>query len=560
MPSLLIENTLTGLDAALLTDIFLFILFAVFISSYILKRRHKHQLFTGYTPTLLTSLGILGTFAGIIVGLLGFNTADIDASIGPLLEGLKTAFISSLAGMLLSIAYKIGVTTGFLIPAANDLVDDDDVGSVDFYKVMKQQVDSLDQLKRSIAGEDESSLIGVLKLQKSDAADHQKNTRQHLEIFGKTITEIRDQNKARDQAFERFQAQLWQEFKDFSDMLSKSATEQVIEALKQVIQDFNNNLIEQFGDNFKALNEAVLKLVEWQENYKSQLADMQKKYALGVQAISQTEVSVAHISNEAKVIPQAMLELRNVVEVNQHQISELDRHLLAFSEVRDKAVAAVPEIQSQIDQAIRGAQAANDTLAQGMQASAERMHTILAEGSEEFKNNVAQTNAALTEASQTTASSSEEIKINLTTAIDDINNHMRSLLSELESGGKELNSQFKSAGDGLVKQTDRWASEFAQALADSSTKLETTIEQQARNHAEQANKVFSGLERTIESALANTGESVQKQVDMIDRTASAEIEKVMNSMGSALASIANQFVQDYSQLVAQMNTIVRQQR
>ena len=65
---------------------------------------------------------------------------------------------------------------------------------------------------------------------------------------------------------------------NFAELLSKSATTAVIEALKSVIQDFNNNLTEQFGDNFKQLNEAVYKLVIWQENYKGQMQDMGEKY------------------------------------------------------------------------------------------------------------------------------------------------------------------------------------------------------------------------------------------------------------------------------------------
>lgn len=61
-------------------------------------------------------------------------------------------------------------------------------------------------------------------------------------------------------------------------MLSKSATEQVINALKEVISDFNDNLLEQFGDNFKQLNVAVLELVKWQENYRQQLEQMMVQY------------------------------------------------------------------------------------------------------------------------------------------------------------------------------------------------------------------------------------------------------------------------------------------
>ena len=47
--------------------------------------------------------------------------------------------------------------------------------------------------------------------------------------------------------------------------VGKIATGQLIEALKEVIRDFNKNLNEQFGENFKQLNEAVERTVVWQE-------------------------------------------------------------------------------------------------------------------------------------------------------------------------------------------------------------------------------------------------------------------------------------------------------
>lgn len=53
-----------------------------------------------YFPTFVSTLGVLGTFYGITVGLLAFDTADLDKSIPGLLDGLKTAFFTSLAGMV----------------------------------------------------------------------------------------------------------------------------------------------------------------------------------------------------------------------------------------------------------------------------------------------------------------------------------------------------------------------------------------------------------------------------------------------------------------------------
>lgn len=50
-------------------------------------------------PNIISTCGVLGTFLGISLGLLCFNTKDLNNSIPQLLEGLKTAFFTSLAGM-----------------------------------------------------------------------------------------------------------------------------------------------------------------------------------------------------------------------------------------------------------------------------------------------------------------------------------------------------------------------------------------------------------------------------------------------------------------------------
>lgn len=59
-----------------------------------------HRRIIEYFPTFVSTLGVLGTFYGITVGLLSFDTGDLDKSIPGLLDGLKTAFFTSLAGMI----------------------------------------------------------------------------------------------------------------------------------------------------------------------------------------------------------------------------------------------------------------------------------------------------------------------------------------------------------------------------------------------------------------------------------------------------------------------------
>lgn len=110
----------------------------------------------------IVSLGVLGTFIGIAVGLFHFDVTHLKESMPILLGGLKTAFITSGVGIFFSI------------------------------------------------------IISILKPQRENR----------------------------------------------SEMLN---------ALELVVKDFNNNLTEQFGDNFKQLNESVKNMIVWQENYKSQI-------------------------------------------------------------------------------------------------------------------------------------------------------------------------------------------------------------------------------------------------------------------------------------------------
>lgn len=62
----------------------------------LIKKRQRIEML----PSAISTLGVLGTFLGITFGLLCFDTNDLTQSIPQLLDGLKTAFYTSLAGMI----------------------------------------------------------------------------------------------------------------------------------------------------------------------------------------------------------------------------------------------------------------------------------------------------------------------------------------------------------------------------------------------------------------------------------------------------------------------------
>jgi competence ComEA-like helix-hairpin-helix protein len=55
----------------------------------------------------IVSVGVLGTFVGIFIGLQAFNPDDIQNSVNEILVGLKTAFFTSIMGMSVSTVLSI---------------------------------------------------------------------------------------------------------------------------------------------------------------------------------------------------------------------------------------------------------------------------------------------------------------------------------------------------------------------------------------------------------------------------------------------------------------------
>lgn len=575
MFSYYLEQTLGALNVSSITDFFIISLTAVFAVSIAFKKKGIHIHFTQYAPTLLTTLGILGTFFGIVIGLLGFDVTDIDGSIEALLGGMKTAFITSLAGMLLSVVYKVLISTEVLTSSDSDEIDADQIGAAELYTVLQEQRDnskiaheqqaaSFKALEEAIGSGNESSLASQMKLLRTDVNDANKAQVSALEQLSKAVggdddssltgqmkllrSDISDLQKQQRQEFSEFQSKLWTQLQEFAEMMSKSATEAVIEALRDVITDFNKNLTEQFGDNFKELNQAVEKLVLWQENYKQQVEEMTRQYALGVTAISDTETAVASIQQNTQQIPQSMEKLSEVIQVNQHQVDELSRHLEAFKDVRDKAVDALPQLKEQISLTVASVEGASVQLTEGLSKSGELMQERIKESAVTLADNAAEANKALKEASETVHHTTEKTSELLRNITSDITEHSRSVSDTLKESGKALQDE-----------AARSREQFESGLESMRNQLNNTLELISEQQATKVQGLIAGLKDAMEESIRESAKAADGSIEILDKAMQAEINRVMEQMGQALVSVTGKFTEDYQALVAQMQRVVRTQ-
>ena len=97
------------LQGWLLQIVFIFVLIQCVVFGIAWRNLSKQvswHIYTNAWASILTVIGIFGTFFGIFIGLLAFDIEDIPGSIPGLLGGLKLAFLTSLVGILSAIILK----------------------------------------------------------------------------------------------------------------------------------------------------------------------------------------------------------------------------------------------------------------------------------------------------------------------------------------------------------------------------------------------------------------------------------------------------------------------
>jgi len=620
----LLSSALSHVSANALTNFFFLLMFIALSAALICHFTKKGESYVAFAPNLLTSLGILGTFSGIVIGLLDFDPKNIDGSIEVLLAGLKTAFMTSLVGMASSIIVK-SITTITFRSKKEDDTELNEIGPEDIHaaivaqhKYSQEQTEAMVDLKQSIVGEGDKTIVSQLTLLRSDTNDNAKQSNQSLSSINDTMGKIHAQQEEQAIKFEQFKDRLWIQLQDFADVLSKSATEQVIEALKQVIVEFNDKLTEQFGDNFKRLDESVKKLVIWQDNYKTQLSEMTEQYKLGVTSITQTESSVASISEQAQAIPTSMSDLKTIMEANGSQLKELESHLNVFVEMRDKAVEAVPEMKAHLDATMNdisgsvelaskhysemlsqsdefmrthstaqkelqesfvqvskegiehvktglmtGAESISGELNQGAKVLSSELTTQarqITEHSQDLSNNLVISSGSIQTASSHLVKETDSMQSFLKDATQEMNAEMRSLVENIKKEVTHINGSFESINNELNTNTKQVQSDVIASINKLQDRLGSCLEEVFQEQTRKVSQTFESLEDQIGATVGQTGKAVEKQVGVLDEAMQKEVNKVMQEMGNALATIAGQFTQDYRELTNEMHKITRANR
>ncbi|WP_428239847.1 hypothetical protein [Gynuella sp.] len=258
-------------------------------------------------PSILTSLGIFGTFVGVAIGLMDFNTDNIQASVPALIDGLKTAFWTSIAGIFGALTIKFRFAL-HMIRKGNQVSRSG--------ATLEDVVNEVRHLGQSISGEADDSLVSMWRAQQGIVNGHLESLQSAME--------------------------------DFEVRMTEANTKALIKAIDHVMTDFNAQIDQQYGENFRQLNESVGKMQVWQEQNMSNLheiIDRQKESAMSMVDATQ---AFSQLVNHSHVFTQVARDMESMLTGLHSQSSALAEFAEQLSGVINNAQQGLPDLEKRI--------------------------------------------------------------------------------------------------------------------------------------------------------------------------------------------------------------------
>ena len=442
--------------------------------------------------TPIVSLGILGTFVGVAMGLWEFDSQAVEESVPNLLEGLKTAFQTSIFGMAIAIA--LAIIERFVPQFGSDKSQSEKQTLAALLEEAKQQRtelrdslgsvrETLDKILNALNGgifEQISSLRTELRanadkmkeLVTTEFGRANESSAELLKQFKEQRSELReDAGKSRELIGGEFR-QTNDALGKALDKISEGASKEIIKALEESIQGFNTNLTEQFGENFKQLNAACKSLVQWQEQHRESVEATHQQLRDAVAALSQTEKSLGAVAERNQEVLVVYERLREIIAAYDNQTKALTQHLEKYAALADKAEKMFGDADERFK-----------NITEQISGFANDFQTKIGEQSELIK--------GMLDASQQS----------FTKSVKQLGADISGVATEMGESYKSVTSNFKKSAADMQKTVNAQSqaiTEITQQLAKSLTDLENTLVSVTKQMGEKYQAFLDGARHIAE--------------------------------------------------------------
>jgi ABC-type transporter Mla subunit MlaD len=405
-------------------------------------------------------------------------------------------------------------------------------------------------VRKAIAGDDDASLVTLLRRLRSDLSDAEKERGRREEKFRELMLETLisaagsvagEVSRSREETASAVESlseifrsgihSLTEEIRGFAATVAENNAKALMEALRDVIRDFNEKLSEQFGENFKELNRAVERLLEWQEAYRAELEVLKDRLDENVTCMERSEAVIAGVRAHAEAIPDVLGRWMSVLRTLEAQTGAAGETLSGLAQLRTAASAAVPELEQRMTKFL-------ETLTFNIEAADREMNKTLARQAEDLDKTVRDQARVLT-------GSVSEIRSTLAQGGMEMRNQMTEVRKEA-TGVLEL---FRK-GTALA-QTELLdaAQRASQALRDTSEGI--------RESGKNSQGILEAVRDSLARSLQEANQVLTKEFEAFDRMMGKELERCIEQMGSHLASLSGKLVGDFEPLTDSLAEVVR---
>ena len=499
------------------------------------------------SANLASSIGVWFTFAGICLGLYQFDTSNIEASVPHLLDSMKTAFATSILGMLLSFYFKFKQDKKQREfednqrklekekTKQNEVVPDDAKIShlIEYLhkrdeQVQAQQQEFIEKITNSIIGDGDYTVIGQLKTLRFEMSDSQNKLRD----------EIKSANDL-----------LINEFRSFAKDMLENNTKAFIEALNDTIRDFNSKIQEQFGENFKQLNEAVGKLLTWQEHYKDTIEKTNQNQVLIYKTLDNAANSLSAIEKSASTLINAADGLKNLIVTSAVYSKRLNDEIKILQDVANDAKEIAPSIQALCEKAIF---AINGYLEETVNDTSNNVTDICNNMANNVSNNI---NSAISQIKSYSDTTHKEILMlteELQTNISEVDDHLEKSQQAICKLVKESVHSIESISTSVVTTSRQQQQTIDKSVIITQEAIKQAADKLSTSSLEITKRTSASLEKMMEINNENLKQSSKNVSDNLNKT----LNKSLEDFGTFLIKISQGFANDYTPLVNRLREVL----
>lgn len=541
---------------------------ACFWFGYKAKQDAKHGL-TGNWSQFAISIGVLGTFLGIMLALVKFKMGSYEtlaASIAGFIDSMKVAFVTSIIGMVSGIVIKyiqrnadnnrakqvdclseirdmikanadtqtaVAENLDLVAGRLNDVVDTMKNSST---TAMAAQMAKLAEAMHEMR--DESAAVRAVNEKMVSSMDNQnqqigmlrdsleQSSREQLGYLKGMEQNINDMREFSKLSYD-ISAELFQKSNEFQQGMLDNSAEQLkalkennqgladmrvsfdeflknmtdnynkafIEALTKSIETLNVELQEQFGDNFKRLNEAVEKLLIWQENYKGTIEGTQGELHVFLDSVKEYNAQVV------STMPERLSALGDNIQSMERQIKGFDISLETFNVQSASFANNVAQLSDVLEKNV-GVQA-------NMASTTENL-SLLAKGVDNYIENLKNTCDSFTLFSQQFLQGIQEAVSKHEAAMADnlakARGSLEQLVAECENSMSELTRANHSAVDEMMEGVNQFravSGNAVQGLGESMDYFSQSVRNSSEGYAQKMEDILSRFSSVVIDGIKN---------------------------------------------------------